>query len=176
MKAITLSATTLILLGTLTLGIADEISVDAQITAIQEAPAQERVQLMNQFKTRLTTMNESEREAAITQLRTQIQTQTQARLNEGAAEGEQLQTQTHKRLNEGEADTEAAIEKTRTMTQERSRVNEMQQTQQMQQVQQTQQMQQAQQMQQQVQDQIGQHVGGTVPTPNPTPTPNGLGQ
>lgn len=112
MKTITLSAAALMLLGTLTLGMADDLTVDAQITAIQEAPAQERVQLMNQFKIRLATMNETEREAAITQLRTQ--------------------TQTRERLNEHEANPEAELTKTRTMTQERSRVNEMQETQQMQ--------------------------------------------
>ncbi len=118
MKAITLSTTALMLLGTLTFSMAEEISVDEQITAIQEAPAQERVRLMNQFKTRLATMNEADREAAITQLRTQ--TQTQARLQEGTGEGEQVHT--------------------RTMTQERSRINEMQQTQQMQQQMQQQQL------------------------------------
>jgi small-conductance mechanosensitive channel len=117
MKAMTLSAATLMLLGTLTLGMAEDIAtgmtVDEQITAIKNAPAQERVRLMNQFKVRLATMNEAEREAAITQLRTQTQTQT--RTESGNADGEQIQT--------------------RTMTQERSRLNEMQQTQQMQQMQ-----------------------------------------
>ncbi len=106
MKAITLSAT-LMLLGSLTLGMAD-VTVDEQITAIKNAPAQERVQLMNQFKERLATMNASEREAAIKQLRTQIQTRQQS----GDNEGDQLQM--------------------RTQTQERSRVNQMQQTEQMQ--------------------------------------------
>ena len=140
MKVITLSAVALMLLGTLTLGMADEVSVDEQITAIQEAPAQERVQLMNQFKERLATMNADEREAAITQLRTQTQTQT--RTQDGTAEGEQIQT--------------------RTMTKERSRVNEMQQTQQQQM--QQQQMQQQQRMQQQMQQQL-ESVGTSVPTP-----------
>lgn len=106
MKAITLSAT-LMLLGSLTLGMADA-TIDEQITAIKNAPAQERVQLMNQFKERLATMNASEREAAIKQLRTQVQTRQQSDDNEG----EQL--------------------KTRTQTQERSRVNQMQQAEQMQ--------------------------------------------
>ena len=118
MKTMTLSAATLMLLGTLTLGMAEdmttELTVDQQITAIKNAPAQERVKLMNQFKVRLSTMNEEQREAAITQLRTQTQTQT--RTESGNGEGDQIQT--------------------RTMTQERSRLNEMQQTQQMNQMQQ----------------------------------------
>ncbi|MCJ7765019.1 MAG: hypothetical protein MUP09_03680 [Thiovulaceae bacterium] len=105
MKAITLSAA-LMLLGSLTLGMADA-TIDEQITAIKNAPAQERVQLMNQFKERLATMNASEREAAIKQMRIQIQ----ARQQSGENEGEQLQM--------------------RTQTQERSRVNQMQQTEQM---------------------------------------------
>ena len=149
MKAITLSVTALMLLGTLTVGMADDISVDEQITAIQEAPAQERIKLMNQFKTHLATMNESEREEAITQLRTQTKTQTQARLQEKSAEGE--------------ANTEATMAKTRTMTQERSRVNEMQQTQEMQQQQQMQQQQLQQQAQQQMQ-QVGTQITDTMPT------------
>ncbi len=116
MKAITVSAAALMLLGTLTAGMADDISVDDQITTIKEAPAQERVKLMNQFKLRLATMNETEREAAITQLRTQIQTR--------------------ERLNEQDANAKAEQAKTRTMTQERSRLHEMQESQQMQQLQQ----------------------------------------
>ena len=137
MKAMTLSAATLMLLGTLTLGMAEDITtemtVDQQITAIKNAPAQERVRLMNQFKVRLATMNEAEREAAITQLRTQTQTQTRTESDD--AEGEKMQT--------------------RTMTRERSRLNEMQQTQQMQQ------------MQQMNQQQIKQQgTSGNNPTPN----------
>ena len=138
MKAMTLSAATLMLLGTLTLGMAEdmttEMTVDQQITAIKNAPAQERVRLMNQFKRRLATMNEAEREAAITQLRTQTQTQTRTESDD--AEGEKMQT--------------------RTMTRERSRLNEMQQNQQMNQMQQ--------QMNQQQMKQQG--TSGNNPTPN----------
>jgi hypothetical protein len=106
MKAITLSAA-LILLGSLTLAMADA-TIDEQITAIKNAPAQERVQLMNRFKERLAAMNASEREEAIKQLRAQVQTRQQSDDNEG----DQLQE--------------------RTQTQERSRINQMQQTEQMQ--------------------------------------------
>jgi hypothetical protein len=113
MKAITLG-TTLMLLGSLTLAMADA-TIDEQITAIKNAPAQERVQLMNRFKERLAAMNESEREEAITQLRTQMQTRQQ----DNTAEGEQSQT--------------------RTQTQERNRMNQMQQTEQMQRMQEMQQ-------------------------------------
>jgi hypothetical protein len=65
----------LAILGSLTAVFA-EATVDEQIEAIKNAPAQERVQLMNQFKVRLRSMNEADREQAISALRTQTQQQT----------------------------------------------------------------------------------------------------
>jgi len=44
------------------------LSVDAQIAQIQSAPPQKRVELMNQFKLRLSTMNAQERSSAIAQM------------------------------------------------------------------------------------------------------------
>jgi len=79
----TKSLITLALLGSLTLTLADA-SVDAQITAIQNAPAQERVALMNQFKQELATMNAEERSAAISIM----QTKMQARQGEHQAQGD----------------------------------------------------------------------------------------
>ena len=70
MKRVT---TTLVLLGTLTLGLAADAAVDAQIEKIQNAPAQERVQLMNEFKQRLATMNQEQREEAIAKMQTKMQ-------------------------------------------------------------------------------------------------------
>ena len=68
------------LLGALTLGMADDTAttdttstIDAQIEAIQTAPAQERVKLMNEFKQKLMTMNQEERMAAITQMQEKMQ-------------------------------------------------------------------------------------------------------
>jgi len=52
-----------------------EGSVDAQLRAIQQAPAAKRVELMNQFKQRLANMNAQERADTITQMRTQMQKQ-----------------------------------------------------------------------------------------------------
>ena len=48
-------------------------SVDAEIAAIQAAPAQERVTLMNQFKQKLVNMNQEERAAAIAALQEKMQ-------------------------------------------------------------------------------------------------------
>ncbi len=138
MKTVTLSAAAMLLLGTLTLGMAEDVTtdvtVDEQITEIQNAPAQERVRLMNQFKIRLATMNEADREEAITQLRTQ--TQTQAHTYAGEEEGEKLQTRTQDRL----------------------RVNQLEQTEQMQR---------SQEMNQFRGSQLGQQ-GGTMQVPAPT--------
>jgi len=73
----------LVMLGTISFAMADDvvptsadtISVDAQIAAIQEAPAEERVRLMNQFKERLANMNAQDRMEAIEQLQTQMHAQ-----------------------------------------------------------------------------------------------------
>lgn len=84
MKTLPIGAT-LLLLGTLTLGMST--TVDEQIGAIEAATTtQERVRLVNEFKTTLSTMSEQERAAAIDQLRTTMQ-----------ADGEQVQTRTQTR-------------------------------------------------------------------------------
>ena len=69
MKKIT---TILALVGTLTLGLAADATIDAQIEKIQNAPAQERVELMNQFKKQLMTMNQEQREEAISKMQTKM--------------------------------------------------------------------------------------------------------
>lgn len=68
----------LALLGSLSI-VAAETTVDEDIAQIKNAPAQERVRLMNQFKIRLRSMNEADREAAITALRTQTMQQERVR-------------------------------------------------------------------------------------------------
>ena len=68
----------LALLGSLTAVFA-EVSVDEQIEQIQKAPAQERVQLMNQFKIRLRSMNEADRQKAIAALKTKTMQQQQTK-------------------------------------------------------------------------------------------------
>jgi len=73
--------TTTMLLGALTLGFADEV-VDAQISEINTATTQEKVQLMNQFKLKLSTLSAEERAEAITKLQTQTQTRERVRVNQ----------------------------------------------------------------------------------------------
>ena len=82
MKRIT---TTLVLLGTLTLGLAQDATIDAQIEEIQNAPLQERVKLMNQLKLRLSTMNQEDRSEAIAKMQAKMQatgTMTKAQARE----------------------------------------------------------------------------------------------
>ncbi|QOY54424.1 hypothetical protein HUE87_11180 [Candidatus Sulfurimonas marisnigri] len=84
MKTLTLGAT-LMLLGTFTLGMS--ATIDEQISAIETATTtQERVRLVNEFKTTLSTMSAQERAVAIDQLRSTMQT-----------DGEQVQTRTQTR-------------------------------------------------------------------------------
>lgn len=72
-------ATTAMLLGALTLGVADEM-IDTQISEINAASSSEKVQLMNQFKLKLSTLSAEERAEAITKL--QAQTREKVRVNQ----------------------------------------------------------------------------------------------
>ncbi|MDD2905523.1 MAG: hypothetical protein PHH41_10205 [Sulfurimonas sp.] len=77
MKTFQIAVTTL-LLGTFNFAVAND-DVDAQIAQINNASAQERVQLMNEFKLKLSTLSAQEREEAITKLQTKTQNQEQVR-------------------------------------------------------------------------------------------------
>jgi len=82
MKKIT---TILALVGTLTLGLAADATIDAQIERIQNAPAAEKVQLMNEFKQQLMTMNKEQRQEAVAKMQTEMQAageMTQAKVQE----------------------------------------------------------------------------------------------
>ena len=117
------------LLGALTLGMAEDtastettVSIDAQIEAIQAAPAQERVQLMNQFKQRLATMNEEQRTEAIAQLQEKMQTRTrtQTRADDAATQTEdatQAMTQTRTQARTQEMAQEKQMQANEQMTQ-----------------------------------------------------------
>ncbi|HFB53544.1 MAG TPA: hypothetical protein ENJ67_02315 [Sulfurimonas autotrophica] len=128
------------LLGALTLGMADEtasaettVSVDAQIAAIQAAPAQERVQMMNEFKQRLATMNQADRMAAIAQMQEKMQGKAQAGKEFGSATREQAKNAKENGVAMGE--------QTRTRAQEMAQEKQMQANEQMTQMQNMNQMQ-----------------------------------
>jgi len=97
MKVLRLSAA-LLLLGSLTLSLADTPTVDEQISAIENATTvEERTDLVNEFKTTLSTLSVEDRAAAVEQLQSvmqdsglmmQTQTRTQARVQ--ARQGEMM--------------------------------------------------------------------------------------
>jgi hypothetical protein len=77
----------LVVMGTLNLGFAQDtvsVDVDVQIETIQSAPAEERVQLMNEFKQKLMQMNADERNAAIATLQTKMQNESSNMQNESS--------------------------------------------------------------------------------------------
>lgn len=107
MKTLNIMAITL-LLGTLTLGVA--ATIDEQITAIQNATTQEeRVELVNEFKTTLSTLTKEERQEATAKLREsmqgsgeelKLQIRERTRVQDGDQTGELIRNQ---RMNQNQA-------------------------------------------------------------------------
>lgn len=132
------------LLGVLTLGMADDAttntagstsastsaststSVDTQIQAIQAAPAQERVQLMNEFKQRLMNMNDAQRSAAIEKLQEKMQAiqtfsqTTQEKAHDASNIRSQMGTMTATRAKELQMQESNQIHHMQTMTQQQA--------------------------------------------------------
>jgi hypothetical protein len=95
---------TMMLLGALTLTVADD-AIDAQISEINAASSEKKVQLMNQFKLKLSTLTAQERAEAISKL--QVQTRTQVREKNRVNQTEQTenmkrseQMQQHQMMNQ----------------------------------------------------------------------------
>jgi len=94
------------LLGVVTLGMADNVptnttnnpaaTIDSQIAAIQAAPAQERVQMMNEFKQKLMQMNQEDRMAAIAEMQKEMAGHKDAMQQQG----EQMQAQMQEHMQE----------------------------------------------------------------------------
>lgn len=91
------------LLGALTFGMADEATqtntneqaqpttqqtIDAKIAKIQNASAQERVKLMNEFKQQLAKMNQQDRMEAISQMQEKMHATMQGNMQNGQAEAQ----------------------------------------------------------------------------------------
>ena len=76
MKAIVKSLSIIIALGNFTFSIA-ELSIDQKIENIKNAPSNERVQMMNQFKLQMAQMNQQDRVNAIHKLQDKILNQKQ---------------------------------------------------------------------------------------------------
>ena len=105
MKKIT---TTLVLLGILTLGLAADATIDAQIEAIQSAPAAEKVKLMNEFKLQLATMNKEQRQEAVAKMQAEMQ---------AAGEMTQAKVQERKQVREAQVDATGEMVRTQHMNQ-----------------------------------------------------------
>jgi len=115
------------LLGALTLGMADDtatvnttVSVDAQIEAIQTAPAQERVQLMNEFKQKLMTMNQEDRMAAIQEMQSKMQAQTANTQQFGRDTATMAKDMTRTRTQEMQAQTNEQMNNMQNMNQQQA--------------------------------------------------------
>lgn len=97
------------LLGALTVGMANA-DVDAQIEAIKAAPAEKRVEMMNEFKQKLATMNQADRADAIAQMQEKMHGQaqgaqdfgsmTQEQAHDAKDQGRDMGEQTHARAQE----------------------------------------------------------------------------
>ncbi len=108
----------LALVGTLTLGLAAGATIDAKIERIQNAPAQERVKLMNEFKQELMTMNQEQRQEAVSKMQAEMQaagkmtkTQTQERKREHVATAQAEATgemNRHQNMNQKQMGSQAA--------------------------------------------------------------------
>ena len=97
MKTLKIIATTM-LLGSLTLGVS--ATIDQQITAIQNAAPEDRVELVNEFKTTMSTLTQQERMEATSKLRetmqgsgAKMQMQTRTRTKDADQTGEMIMNQ-----------------------------------------------------------------------------------
>lgn len=86
-----------LILGTLLAGtlshLGAEETIDEQISTIQNAPAQQRVELMNRFKQKMASMNEEERIKATNRLRQQLQVKDQSATGIGSQVQTRMQQQ-----------------------------------------------------------------------------------
>ena len=114
MKTLKLSVT-LMLMGALAM--AD--TVDEQIIKIQNAQAQERVQLMNQLKKDLSTLGEAHRILAMTKLRT--------KMKNGNEHTQELQTQTRERVRLNQMQQTESMTRAQNMQQHQTASQAMQQ-------------------------------------------------
>ncbi len=116
MKLTTILLTTA-LMGAFTLTMAEDTttsSVDTQIQQIQNASPSERVELMNEFKQRVMTMNQEDRQAAIKEMQarqSQVNDQTKEDRQAAIKEMQASQDQLHTKSQEG---TRTAIQEMQT--------------------------------------------------------------
>ena len=85
---------------------ADELSINEQIAALRDAPPEQRYELMNAIKTRISTMNSAQRAEAIGNLRRQRNTTSAITTSKAITEGIHTQIQQqHNTLHESIKDS-----------------------------------------------------------------------
>lgn len=84
-----------------------DLSIDAQIKEIKNAPPSERVELMNILKVRLSNMNSQERSEAISQLRVQnhIRSRNQKVQDDSIRQMEDMQRMSQKQVGDNSNNT-----------------------------------------------------------------------
>ena len=115
------------LLGAFTLGMADTTNVDAQIEAIKAAPAEKRVEMMNEFKQKLATMNQEDRMAAMAQM--------QEKMHGKMESGKEFSSMTREQAHNAKEHAGEMGEQTRTRAKEMAQEHQMQANEQMKQMQ-----------------------------------------
>ena len=100
MKAITKIAVSILMVGTVLL--ANE-NIDTQIQKIQNAQGEQRVELMNEFKKQLQTMNQEDRAEAIAGLRGTQSARVESRSNEMAQDTQMMQENQRGQMDQREA-------------------------------------------------------------------------
>jgi hypothetical protein len=93
---------------------ANELSIDEQIAALRDAPPQQRYQLMNAIKTRISTMNSAQRAEAIQKLRQQHNTPSTLVTIPGATAAEGFRNQMQQQGRTLQENAKGVIDQTHT--------------------------------------------------------------
>ncbi|QOP42449.1 DUF4175 domain-containing protein [Sulfurimonas sediminis] len=100
------------------------VDIDAQIEAIQSAPEQERVELMNEFKQRLMQMNQEERMAAIQEMQSKMQAEAGTMNESGTRTAEMsrnmMQTRDQEHVQEMQLQTNENMNQVQNMIQQQA--------------------------------------------------------
>ena len=117
----------LALIGAMNVVMADDVttsptttnttSIDAEIAKIQEAPAAERVELMNQFKQKLMQMNEAERMAAITAMQERMHGNANSAVDGAQTHAHEAHAQMQEHVQEMQMQTTQHMNQAQHMTQ-----------------------------------------------------------
>ena len=106
-----------------TTNINSTVTIDQQISKIQKAPVQERVELMNQLKQRIMQMNAEQRQAAISQLQAsmgQANHHVENGINKAHSEVSSYHEGTHENINQMQMTATTQMEHSQQMNHQRT--------------------------------------------------------